>query len=192
MKKLLLVGAVLTAIQVSALSKEQRQSTSAPVSTNQVAQSLSPVEKTALLRQVEIAQTAFNHGDFDTMMRLMHPAVFKLAGGKDAFEKAARAAMDQIKQMGVKYLKTEFGEPSAPYPAGKEIICFVPRTSLIQFPDKTIKSKAYWVAIRPVDGSEWKFIDGAGIEHNRESLWMMFPELQRDIKFPEWKQEPAN
>jgi hypothetical protein len=94
--------------------------------------------------------------------------------------------------MGVKYMKTDFGEPTTTYRAGKEVVCFVPRTSLIQVPGKQIKSKAYWVAIRTDGDSEWKFIDGAGIENNRESLWTMFPELPKDIQFPEWKQEAVN
>ena len=149
---------------------------------------LSSEEKAALLKQVQAAQELFNQQDFDGMMRVMSPAIFKLYN-KEAFEKAGRQAMAQLKALGVKYLKTEFGEPSPLYKAGNEIICFVPRTSTIQIQGKLIKSKAYWVAVRSVDASEWKFLDGAGIQNNNASLWQMFPELPKDIQLPEWKQE---
>ena len=168
---------------------QQQPAVAAPASGTQVgATVLSSEEKAALLKQVQAAQELFNQQDFDGMMRVMSPAIFKLYN-KEAFEKAGRQAMAQLKALGVKYLKTEFGEPSPLYKAGNEIICFVPRTSTIQIQGKLIKSTAYWVAVRPADGSEWKFVDGAGIQNNHALLWQMFPELQKDIQFPEWKQE---
>ena len=159
--------------------------------TTAITKVLSPEDKADLLKQTKIVQAAVNQWDFDAMMKHEHPAVFKLFD-KDTFEQATRAAMAQFKKMDVKYIKTDFGEPTATYQSGKEVICFVPRTSLFQVQGKRIKSKAYWVAIRSNGDSEWKFIDGAGIENNRKSLWTMFPELPRDVQFPEWKQEALN
>ncbi|MFZ0800154.1 MAG: FKBP-type peptidyl-prolyl cis-trans isomerase [Terriglobales bacterium] len=172
-------------------SQGAQQATKAPVPTKEVSHVLSAEEKAALLKQAELVQSAVNQQDFDTMMKFEHPAAFSLVG-KDAFERAGRAAMAQAKEMNFKYLRTEFGEPSATYQAGKEEICFVPRTQLIEVQGKKFNSQAYWIAIRTVGESEWKFVDGAGIENDRESFWTMFPELPRDIRFPEWKQEAIN
>jgi hypothetical protein len=154
MKTLFLAGVAITAIQVAAYSQDQKPATDPPVSTSQGSGVLSPDEKTVLLKQMEMVQAAINQWDFDTLLKFTHPAVFNLVGGKDAFEKAARAAMDQLKQTGIKFLKTDFGEPSITYKAGDEVICFVPRTSLLQYSQKTVRSQAYWVAIRTAGGSE--------------------------------------
>ena len=62
----------------------------------------------------------------------------------------------------------------------------------IEVQGKQIKSKAYWIAIRSIGDSEWKFIDGAGVQSDKEHLWVMFPELPRDVQLPEWKQEAVN
>lgn len=188
---LFIAGLMLAAGQRNAYSQVQNQpAPAAPDS--KVSRALSPDEKSALLSQAENAQAAFNRGDVETVMNITHPAVFRLYGGREVVEQVTRTAFAQLQQLGVKFLSTVFGEPSPAYFAGKEIVCFVPRTSIIQINGKIIRSQAYWVAARPIDATEWKFIDGAGIEHNREALWTMFPELSRDVQFPIWKQELVN
>jgi hypothetical protein len=160
--------------------------TSAPVAA--VATTLSAVERAELLKQTKAAQEAIDRHDFDAMMKLVAPAVYKLID-KPRFEQQARAAMAQLQALGFKYVTTEFGEPSTPYRVGQDIVCFVPRISLIELQGKRIRSHAYWVAVRPADGAEWKFIDGAAFQVNRASLWVLFPELPKDVRLPEWKQE---
>jgi hypothetical protein len=149
---------------------------------------LSAEDKAALLKQVGIAQEAVNEWDFDKMMKFVPPAVINLFG-EDAFERAGRLAAAQEKERGTKFIKTEFGEPTTTYQTGKEEVCFVPRTSLIQVQGIQIKSIAYWIAVRTNGDSEWKFIDGAGFQSNKELLWKVFPKLPRNVQFPEWRQE---
>jgi hypothetical protein len=152
------------------------------------AATLSSADRAELLRQAQAAQAAVDRLDFDAMIKLLPPAAFKLYD-KATFEQQGRAAMAQLKAMGFRYLKTEYGEPTTPFRAGDDIVCFVPRTSLIEIKGRTAKSKAYWIAVRPAGGGEWKFLDGAGIHAKPDLLWRMFPALPRDIRLPEWKQE---
>jgi hypothetical protein len=152
---------------------------------------LSGEDKAVLLKQAEIIQAAVNESDFDTVMKHTSPALIKLIG-KDAFEQAGREAMAQNKAKGIKYIKTDFGEPTTTYQTGKEVVCFVPRTSLLQVRGKQIKSQAYWVAIRTNGDSDWKFLDGAGFQNNKGLLWKIFPGLPGNVQFPEWRQEVLN
>jgi hypothetical protein len=185
---LLIAELALVAGQLTAYSQAQNQA--APTASNhQVSRALSPDERAALLQQAEKVKTAFNRGDVEAIMDLTHPALFRLFGGREKLEQATRTAIVQLQKLEVKFLSSEYGEPSPAYLAGNEIVCFVPSTSLIQINDKRIKSQAYLVAAHPIDVSEWKFIDGAGIESNRELLWMLFPELPREVQLPIWKQE---
>jgi hypothetical protein len=149
--------------------------------------SLSPDERKTLLKQLGAVQTAVNEWDYSTMIKHMHPAIFKLVP-KDAFAEASRTEVEKFKQQGVKFKQSQFGEPTRLYQAGEETLCFVPRTSVIEQPGKRVLSTAYWVAIRTPGESGWRFLDGAGIEKNRNLLWLMFPQLPKDIEFPEWKQ----
>lgn len=150
---------------------------------------LSTKEKAALLEEAKLAQDAMNRGDLEAMMKYEHPAVFKLAGGKDEFEKQAKASLEMLKTLGVKYVKTDFGDPTDTYDAGDNIVCFLPRTSLLDTNGKKVKSQGYWLAARTKGDTVWRFVDGAGIEANKDLLWMMFPDLPKDIHLPEWKQE---
>jgi hypothetical protein len=185
---LLIAGLMLAAGQYTAYSQAQTQ-TAPAASNSKVSRALSSDEKSALLIQVGNIQAAFNRGDVEGIMNLTHPALFRLFGGRDALEKLTRTTLVQLQQLGAKFLSAEFGEPSPAYLAGNEIVCFVPSTSLIQVQEKRIKGQGYMIAARPIDSTEWKFIDGAGIESNRELLWKMFPDLPRDVQFPVWKQE---
>jgi hypothetical protein len=40
------------------------------------------------------------------------------------------------------------------------------------------------IAIRPVGGSEWKYLDGAGLRKHPEMLYQLLPKLERDIALP--------
>jgi len=184
-----LLFAAATAIAIAGMTAFPRHAQAqSNAATAAPAAPLSPAERAELLRQAQAAQAAVDRLDFDAMINMLPPAAFKLYD-KATFEQQGRAAMAQLKAMGFRYLKTEYGKPTTSYRVGDDIICFVPRTSLIEIRDRTVKSQAYWIAVRPAGGGDWKFLDGAGIHAKPELLWHMFPGLPRDIQFPEWKQE---
>ena len=147
---------------------------------------LSTAERAELVRQAQAAIASID--DIDALMRLLPPEIFKIFE-RSAFEQQSRAAMTQLKAAGFLIVKAEFDEPTTPYRAGRAIICFAPYTLLMQIKGRLFRSRTYFLAVRSIDGGDWKFVDGAGLEKHREWLWTMFPELPRDIRFPEWRQE---
>jgi hypothetical protein len=150
---------------------------------------LSLEDKSALLKEAEITQTAINKSDVNTMLSHTPDVIFRLFG-KDAFEQQARVAM--AKNAGIKFLITEFQDPTNAYQTTNELICFLPRTSTIQVQGRRFRSIAYWVAVRESGDPQWKFVDGAGFQKDSQILWKVFPELPADIRLPEYKQELAD
>jgi hypothetical protein len=147
---------------------------------------LSAAERGELLRQAQAAVAAID--DVDALMRLIPPAFFKLFD-KAAFEQQTRATMTKLKALGFRVVKADFDQPTTPYRPGQDIVCFVPSTFVIEVGRRLFKTRGYLLAVRPIAGTEWKFLDGAGLDEHHEWMWVMFPELPRDIQFPAFKQE---
>jgi hypothetical protein len=76
------------------------------------------------------------------------------------------------------------GRPTELYPAGDEELCFVPRVSIIESRGQRIRSTTFMIAIRPVGGGEWRYLDGSGLRRSPELLYRFFPALQRDLRLP--------
>lgn len=148
------------------------------------AKNLTTAESAELVQEVRDMFTAFENGDATGLIEKTHPSIYKLTGGKDAFERITKQAVDQLQAVDVKFLESELGEPTELYSAGDEEICFVPRISVMEVQGKKAKSTGFMIAIRPKDGGDWTFLDGSGLRNDAEYLWRTFPELKRDITLP--------
>jgi hypothetical protein len=78
----------------------------------------------------------------------------------------------------------DVGLPKKLYKAGNESICFVPKTTVMTVGDRRIKSISYMVAIKDGDGN-WRYLDGAGARRNPKQLWMLLPDLPKEVELPE-------
>ncbi|HEY4920238.1 MAG TPA: hypothetical protein VII40_09075 [Xanthobacteraceae bacterium] len=178
-----LVAAPLAVALVMPLHAQGQSAAPAPPP---VAAALSTAERAELLRQAQAGLALID--DIDALIQIMPPEFFKLVE-RSQFEQRARAEMAQMKALDARIVKAEFGEPTTPYRAGRDIICFLPNTLLMQIKGRLYKSRGYLLAARSIDGGAWKFLDGAAIDEHHEWLWIMFPELPRDIRFPEQQQK---
>jgi hypothetical protein len=127
---------------------------------------------------------AFEHGDAKALLAKTHESLYKLTGGKEAFEKATQQAVDQLRGSGIKFLRSELGTPTQTYVADEEEVCFVPRVSVMEIQGKQAKSTGFMIAIRKLGTDEWKYLDGAGLRKNPDLLYLLMPKLERGIELP--------
>jgi hypothetical protein len=153
------------------------------------AESLSLSDRRTLLAEAEKLGDAFEKGDADYIIAKTHPSLSTIMGGKENFEDLTRKTMTQLAELDVEFIESSLGTPSQIYPSDKEIVCFVPKNSLIKVGEKRIRSKGFLIAARAASGGEWLFLDGAGLRKNPQMLWKLFPALATDIELPENTQE---
>ena len=127
---------------------------------------------------------SFNKGKPEDLIKKTHPAIFKLAGGEKRFKEAIRSAAKKMIETGVKIESSEVEAPKKFHKAGDELVCFVPKTSVMVMGGQRVKSTSFMIAARR-DKQDWKYMDGAGLRRNRELLWTFFPGLDKDLKLPE-------
>ncbi len=145
---------------------------------------LTEAEAKVLTAKIDAMLGMFERGDPKALVAETHPSLVKLAGGKVQFEKSATQAMGEISKLGLKFISSENGAPSRTYKAGDEEICFVPRVSIMEFGGNRGKSTGFMVAIRKVGGTDWKFLDGAGLAKNPGLIYTLLPKLERGITLP--------
>jgi hypothetical protein len=108
------------------------------------------------------------------------------------FSRTARQALELLKEQGVRFVSSETGSPTETYPAGDEEICFIPRESVLEIGGKRVRSTTFMIAIRPVGGSEWTYLDGSGLRKTPDLLHKLFPALSRDVPLPAITFEPVD
>ena len=141
-------------------------------------------EREAVSKEVSAMMESFNRGDAKGLIERTHPSIYKLANGKETFEKALIGAAKQIMDQGVVIESFDVGLPKKLYKAGKESICFVPKTTVMTIGDRRIKSISYMVAIKDGDGN-WRYLDGAGARRDPKQLWILLPDLPKEVELPE-------
>ena len=154
------------------------------LSVNAAAGTLKEAEVTALVARIDEMMAMFEKGNPEDLIALTHPSVYKITGSKEEFERVARNAIADLAKYNVKFVSSKYGTPTRTYKAGKEEVCFVPRVSIMQINGQQARSTGFMVAIRPVGGAQWKFLDGAGLAKNPGLLYTLLPKLERNITLP--------
>lgn len=149
-----------------------------------LAGTLSTADADHVRADVAATMTSFERGDADALIARTHPSLHGLVGGADAFAKATRQAVEQLRNSGIKFLSSEVGLPTRTYSAGEEEVCFVPRTSIVELQDKKVRSTTFMIAIRRIGSKDWKYLDGAGLRKHPEMLYQLLPKLEREIALP--------
>jgi hypothetical protein len=141
-------------------------------------------EADILRSEIATIYSAFERGDAEGIIRKTHPSLKKVFGGEDAFADVTRKAVDQLIESGLRIVSSETGMPTQTYPAGKEEVCFVPRTSVMELQGKKVRTTSFMIAIRKVGETEWLFLDGAGIAKQPELLYRLLPKLEQGVPLP--------
>jgi hypothetical protein len=149
-----------------------------------IAGTLSTAEANSLRADVSAVTTAFERGDAEGLITKTHPSLQALAGGREAFARLTRQSVKQALQSGVRFLSSEVGSPTQTYPAGEEEVCFVPRTSIMEYEGKKVRSITFMIAARRVGGTDWKYLDGVGLRKHPHMLYQLLPKLQPGVTLP--------
>lgn len=122
------------------------------------------------------------------------------SGGEAALEKRLLSAMDQIKKGGVTIQSFTAAEPTTVLGVWRqkrlvdgeekfiptEWMALVPTTTTLRVAAKgevhRVQSDGFQVAIRPINGGEWTFIDGRTLE--MAELRAVFPSVPKDLQLP--------
>jgi hypothetical protein len=146
-------------------------------------------EETSLIEQVKSLRTAYEMGDVDKIVESTFQPLIKAAGGSDAFKHAAMQAMQQQALAGIFVQSADYAKPTAPISAGNYTLRFVPTVLVMKMPGKRGKSTGFTIAIREINSTDWRFLDGAGLRKNPSMLRTLFPELPENLSLPENKIE---
>lgn len=146
--------------------------------------SLTNHEVKEIKEEIQLMYSEFEKGNIEILIEKTHESIYPLAGGKENFEKITKAAVDQLMQVGVKFIESELGTPTEIYPAGKYEVCFIPRISVMEVQGQKAKSIGFMIAARTKGESVWKYLDGSGIRQNPQLLSMLFPDLDPNIELP--------
>jgi hypothetical protein len=149
---------------------------------------LSEGEKASLIKGGEALLKAYEAGDIDAIMSGTHDSIMKLVGSREKYEAVIREAVKVLTAQ-VKIEGNEFGEPTPCYTCGTEEVIFLPKTTTMRVGDMRARGVGYLIAARTKGTKEWKYLDGAGIGKNPQLLWLLFPDLPKDIETPPNKVE---
>jgi hypothetical protein len=145
---------------------------------------LTETEADDLKKDINSMMKLFESGNAQALIDHTHEVIFELAGGKEAFEALTKEAVAQVMKSGVKFLESELGTPTEVHPAGKYEVCFVPRTSVMEFQGRKVKSVAFMIAARTPGTKTWKYLDGSSLRENPEMLGKLFPDLDPKVVLP--------
>ena len=145
---------------------------------------LNETETKILKDDINSMMALFEKGDAQALIDRTHETALNLYGGKEAFERLTKKAVQDVMKSDIKFLESELGKPSAVHPAGKYEVCFVPRTAIIKINDQKIKAIGFMLAIRTKGKNKWKYIDGSAFVNNTKLLGTLFPDLNPKTVMP--------
>jgi hypothetical protein len=144
---------------------------------------LAPEDEKALMGRANEYLRSAQQGDAEKFLRLTHPALHGLFGGKEPFEAATRAALKALAGKPAMTAAT-FGRVVGPLRVGDEELCFLPTSVSARIGNQATEMNSYYIAVRSVGSAEWRFIDAAGLRKRPEVLWQLFPGLPKDVALP--------
>lgn len=165
-----------------------------------------PSRAVALEAQMAVQAMAdeVRKGNFKVTIDRMYPRwkgrMAGRSGGEAALEKRLLEAMDKIKRGGVTIQSFTAAEPEIVKGVWRqkrvvdgeskyiptEWMALVPTTTTLRVAAQgevhRVQSDGFQVAVRPIDGGEWTFIDGRTLE--MADLRAMFPSVPKDLELP--------
>ena len=151
---------------------------------------LSQDDADRLRLDIRAMTAAFEQGDPEPLILHTHHSLKAMAGGAEAFGKITRDALAHLRNVGISHVSQEVGVPTPLYPAGEEEVCFVPLVSVMDLQGRRVKSTTFMIAIRTRGGTQWTYLDGAGLRKNPGMLHHLLPDLDRNVLLPPNTLEP--
>ena len=148
---------------------------------------LASPETDAAKKQAQQCADASVAKDYDKVIAFTHPALIKVAGGKEALRKALEAAIKQLAELGVSIEKTSIRSATEPKKVGSALVSLVTQEATVRTADVQLTQESVLIAYSYDNGKNWVFADTTGMD--KVMYEKLFPELKNVIALPE-KKEP--
>lgn len=136
----------------------------------------------AQAREVRRAMLEEDHG---AMARLMHPTLVRLMGGRTKVVRHLLAEAADFKRQGFQFTDVVLSDPSHFREAAGELYAVIPYKLELTGPGgATGSAPSFLVGVSIDGGSNWTFIDGAGLAADREKLRRVVPNVPDDLPLP--------
>jgi len=134
-------------------------------------------------RDVRSLMEATYSRDVEGVLRLTHPRVLELMGGKDAARVATVAALTSISRLQLKIGKMTFPQPPIFFKGATRRYVFVPTLSVVSATGgQMLESLNYQLGILEPGTSQWKYVEGSRV--NQSNARQIFSDFPSDIEFP--------
>ena len=128
-------------------------------------------ETDAAKKQAQQCADASVAKDYDKVIEFTHPALVKLAGGKEALRKALEAAMKQAAELGVSIENTSIRGATEPKTVGKALVCLVTQDATVRTGNGKLTQESTLIAYSYDKGKNWVFADTAEMnQNNRDAV----------------------
>jgi len=154
-----------------------------------LAETLTADETKVLEARTKLMGEAFRNGDYEEMVDLMHPSAFNFGANKEQMIALLKEGVVKLKEINFAVLDEQLGTPGEVYASGDEVVCFYPRTMVMQMGSRKFKHTGFVICAKKKEGGEWLFIDGQVLAKEPTMLGRLFPDLPKDVKLPEVKTE---
>lgn len=145
-------------------------------------------ESDAAKKQAQQCADASVAKDYEKVIGFTHPALIKIAGGKEALRKALEAAMKQLAELGISIEKTGIKSATDPKKVGNALVSLVTQEATVRTKDGKVTQESILIAYSYDKGKNWVFADTA--EMDQATYEKLFPELKGVIALPE-KKDPV-
>lgn len=132
--------------------------------------------------QAQKTATAFLARDWETVLDLTHPNLFRLTGGKDRAKGQIASAVQQLTEQGFQVTNYGVGKPSILQEESGWQVSFVPIMMTLKGQNRRIKSDGYLMALKGPEDQRWYFLDGAML--TPQLLAAVAPPLAGKISLP--------
>jgi hypothetical protein len=140
-----------------------------------------------LAQEVRSLFAAYQAGDFVYLVDRMYPPIVQASGGREQLLEEVGQIMASPQVQAVRYVSFDVLEPRLVAATDVRVYFAIPFDALVQVDGLWVRARGYQLAIREAAGDRWWFMDGEGVEP--PVLEHFFPDLGRDVEFPEVSHE---
>lgn len=139
-------------------------------------------EKIVLLAN-QIAD-ATKDSDNEFIIDRTHPRLIQLAGGRNKMLEILNKALEPMKTQGITIANFTVSKDIVVRQVGQKIFAILPTTLDLRYPNRTMRTEGFLLAVSEDGGKTYTFIDGAGAAKNRAVLKQILPDLPEDLPLP--------
>jgi hypothetical protein len=143
----------------------------------------------SLAARVTAARIATERWDASAVAHSTHPALVKLAGGKQKLRERAEASMRSLQEQGIQIVSIVTDSPRC-LDVPNHLLCFVPKITTVRLGDRIGTDRSFLVAVLDEETAKtWLFVDGTMERNNPGALRKLLPWIPASAVLPDISSE---